>query len=166
MQLQSLCSSRSGQTGVPQRFVKTSDQTSIVAQQQAAEQAGVQAGWGLWQPLLPCKGRLLTCTCHHQVKARHNSRCNSAIAVWIRSHTFCPMHAADTRECSPEGGKAVPLPHDTCHHATLCMGLWTHFSIVMSNVMLLRATNLQQPHKWSHRVTATLCGQSTLSRTE
>jgi len=70
MQLQSLCSSRLGQTGVPQKFVKTGDQASVVAQQQAAEQAGVQAGWGLWQPLLPCKGHLLTCTCHQQVKAQ------------------------------------------------------------------------------------------------
>jgi len=76
MQLQSLCSSRLGQSGVPHRFVKTSDKASVVAQQQAGEQAGVQAGWGLWQPLLPCKGHLLTCTCHHQVKAQHSSHCN------------------------------------------------------------------------------------------
>ncbi len=165
MQLQSLCSSRLGQTGVPQRFVKTSDQASVVAQQQAGEQAGVQAGWGLWQPLLPCKGHLLTCTCHHQVKARHSSRCNSSIAVCIRSHTFCPMQAADTCESSAEGGEAVPFPHDRCHRATLCTGLLTCFSIVMSNMMLLRATRVQQPHTWSHEVTATLCGQSTVSRT-
>ncbi len=148
MQLQSLCSSRLGQTGLPQRFVKTGDQASIVAQQQAGKQAGVQAGWGLCQPLLPCKGHLLTCTCHHQFRAQHSSRCNSAIALCIRSHTFCPLQAAGTYKSSAEGGEALPLPHDRCHRATLCKGLWTRFSTVMSNVMLVRATNMQQPHQW------------------
>ena len=65
------------------------------------------------------------------------------------------MQATDTCESSAEYGEAVPFAYDRCHRATLCTGLWTRSSIIMPNVMLLTATRVQQPYKWSYEVTAT-----------